>query len=239
MSLRSPLIQQWWPATQSLDLVEGSAAQVADALHAEIHRFLPHEALSASWEVCTDVDAAFRLAPEFTNVPTVFIILPTHSQWSVLWNNSFLCNGYDSLCHCLTTNHGLTTLHWSAHDEWTTFQSGAHFTYRRKIHDQIIKRSVHVGQSDKQWDFHMTGDPLAEEDVTGYSVRRKRDRLNEERLCSLLSRLMAQPWQETFYALQQQPVFILRRENFTTTISRRPREDVLKQADAASSLPVE
>ena len=34
----------------------------------------------------------------FTNVSTCYLVLPTHSRWTVRWNNSFLCDGYDSLC---------------------------------------------------------------------------------------------------------------------------------------------
>lgn len=97
---------------------------VAAAMQEEVRRFIAGEAITTSWETFSNLDAAFRSASEFANVPTIYLVLPTLSKWSVLWNNSFLCDGYDSLCHCLTKNHGLTTVHWSAHDEWTSFQSG-------------------------------------------------------------------------------------------------------------------
>jgi len=228
MSLRSDVIQRWWPATQSLDLVEGVVEDVAEATHQEVSRFVKGEAVWTAWEACADLDRAFRMAPDFTNVPTVFLVLPTRSKWSVLWNNSFLCDGYDSLCHCLTSRHGRTTIHWSAHDGWTSFQSGATFTHRRKTGTQIVERVVHAGQTDKHWDFCAVGEPLPEEDLTSYAARRKRDRLNEGRLAALLSRLGATPWQEGFYALPQSRVFVMRRADPPPTVVRKSRQDVLR-----------
>lgn len=235
MSLRSEVIQRWWPTTQSLDLVEAPVDDVAEAVRQEVSRFVEGEPIVATSESCPDLDSAFSLASEFANVPTVCLVLPTASRWSVLWNNSFLCDGYDSLCWCLTAHHGLTTIHWCAHDGWTSFQSGATFTHRRRCAGQIVERSVHAGQTDDHWDFCAVGEPLPEEDLAGYAARRKRDRLNEERLGALLSRLGATPWQEEFYALPQSRVFVMRRENPPPTLARRSRADVLRmgQQDAA------
>ena len=128
--LRTGALSQWWPTTQSLDLVEGSVAEVAAAVHTEMSRVLKGIELEASWERFANLDAAFRVATEFANVPTWYLVLPSRSRWSVLWNNSFLCDGYDSLCWCLTSNHKLTTIHWSAHDQMTSFQPGATFHHR-------------------------------------------------------------------------------------------------------------
>src|SRR5262249_12907394 len=133
MMLRTETIQEWWPATQSLDLVEGPVKEVAAAVHAEVRRFLQLEIVSSAWKTFSGLDAAFGSASEFANVPTLYLVLPTRSKWSALWNNSFLCDGYDSLCYCLTKNHGLRTLHWSAHDQSTSFQPGAQFTHRQRI----------------------------------------------------------------------------------------------------------
>jgi hypothetical protein len=74
----------------------------------------------------------------------------------------------------------------------------------------------------------MVGEPLPEEDVIGYAARRKRDRLNEDRVSALLSRLGAMPWQAEFYTLPQSRVFVIRRENPPGTIARRSRADVLR-----------
>jgi hypothetical protein len=228
MILRSETIQKWWPTTQALDIVEGSVEAVAAALQAEVRRFLAGEAISTSWEGFLNLDAAFCSASEFTNVPTTYLVLPTRSKWSVLWNNSFLCNGYDSLCHNLTKNHGLTTLHWSAHDEWTSFQSGASFTHRRKDGAEIVERSVAVAQEDKRWLFYAHGQPLAEEDIESYKARRKQDRLDEEKISAFLSRLGATPWLEQFYGMPATKVFVLRRQDAPSRITRRRPEEVLQ-----------
>jgi hypothetical protein len=228
MSLRSESIQKWWPTTQSLDLVEGSLEAVAAAVETEVRRFLIREAVVASWETFADLDAAFRAAAEFANVPTFYLVLPSRSRWTVLWNNSFLCDGYDSLCWCLTQNHGLTTVHWSAHDEWTTFQSGAAFNHRRLEGATMIERSVSASQEDKRWLFFEAGTPLPEEDRAAYGAKRKRDRLNEALMSRLLLRLGASPWSEEFYALPEQPSFVVRRPRPPSTVLRRSRSEVVR-----------
>src|SRR5262245_61810685 len=118
MAFKSEVIRKWWPSTQSLDLVEGAVESVASAVDAEVRRFLKGEAVTSSWRTYPNLDSAFNEVPEFTNVPTYYLVLPSRSRWTVLWNNRFLCDGYDSLCWCLTNNHALTTIHWFAHDEW-------------------------------------------------------------------------------------------------------------------------
>lgn len=234
MSLRSDAIQRWWPVTQSLDLVEGAVEDVAVGLHKEVSQFLQGEPITTAWQNCPDLDSVFRLASDFANVPTLYLVLPTRSKWSVLWNNSFLCDGYDSLCWCLTAHHGFTTIHWSAHDGWTSFQSGATFAHRRLVDGKVVERIVYAGQTDSRWDFRAVGQPLPEEDVAGYEARCKRDRLNEERISALLSRLGAAPWREQFYALPQTSVFVVRREKPPATVTRRSEADVLRMGQIAA-----
>jgi hypothetical protein len=119
----------------------------------------------------------------------------------------------------------LTTVHWSAHDEWTTFQSGATFHHRRWDGSAVVERSVRAMQEDKRWLFFQSGPPLPEEDVGGYEVRRKRDRLNEARVAELLARLGASPWSEEFYALPEKRCFVLRRVQAPpSAIHKRPSE---------------
>lgn len=224
------MIQRWWPSTQCLDLVEGSVESVAAAVHSEVSRFVKGEPLTAYWRAHPSLDDAFRETHEFTNVPTVFLVLPTRTKWSVLWNNSFLCDGYDSLCWCLTSNHGLTTLHWSAHDEWTSMQSGAMFHYRRRDGERLVERRVQAAQEDKRWHFFADGEPLPEEDLETYKDRRKRDRLNEAKMLEFLSRLGATPWQEDYYALPPARAFVLRREDRPSAIVGREIIDVIGES---------
>jgi hypothetical protein len=220
-------ISTWWPTTQSLDLVEGPVRLVARAVEEELLRFLASERLVYSRGKFKDLDAAFRSAPDFGNVPTFFLALPTRSKWTVLWNNSFLSDGYDSLCWRLTSHHFLTTIHWSAHDDWTTFQSGASFTYRKHDGTNVVERSVYSAQEDKRWLFHAAGQPLDEENTNEYTARRKRDRLNEQSLLSLLDRLGARPWSEDFYALPELECFTILRPSPPATVLKRTREQVL------------
>lgn len=228
MSDRDDVRRRWWPTTQALDLVEGPVAAVANAVAAEVTRFVKGEPVVTSWAPFPNLDAAFGLAAEFASVPTVYLVLPTQSRWVVLWNNSFLCDGYDSLCWCLTKNHGLTSLHWSAHDNWTTFQSGAGFVHRRRRGAELVERSVHVAQDDRRWRFYQSGVPLPEEDVSSYGMRRKRDRLNERRVAALLARLGAWPWSEKFYATGARQCFVLQRVSPPGSIIRRPASEVVR-----------
>lgn len=176
----------------------------------------------AVWEKHPDLDAVFAAPPEFANVPTWFVALPTRSRWVVLWNNSFLCDGYDSLCWCLTRNHGLTTVHWSAHDTTTTFQPGAAFHHRRRDGEALVERSVSCSATDGRWAFAERGEPLPEEDLSGYGARRKRDRLDERRVAALLARLGAEPWAEGFYEVADRPCFVVRRTAPPATVHTRP-----------------
>ncbi|HEY8878651.1 MAG TPA: hypothetical protein VIN03_13875 [Roseateles sp.] len=224
---RSGPFERWWPTTQSLDLVHGTLPEVAKAVESEVARFVRDEALTAAWFRYADLDAAFSAATEFANVPTHYLLLPTHSDWTVLWTNSFLCDGYDSLCHCLTVNHGITSIHWNAHDSVTTTQPGATFTHRSLVDATLVERSVYVAQNDGKWLFGQTGSPLPEEDSGCYQAPRKRDRLNEQLLAKLLERLGARPWTESFYALREQPCFVLKRLAAPPTIIRLARSAVV------------
>ena len=156
MILRSETIQQWWPTTQALDIVKGPGwrwspppcKRKSDALLQAEPLPPPHGKPFLTW-------MRHFAAPQSSPTCRPFIlVLPTHSKWSVLWNNSFLCDGYDSLCHCLTKNHGLTTVHWSAHDQWTSFQSGAGFTHRRQVGAKVVEPScLTAAQDNNRWLF--------------------------------------------------------------------------------------
>lgn len=197
----SEAVQQWWPLAESLDLVRAPIKVVASAVLAEVTRFVDGGRLSSAWIPFTSLDELFGSVEVFTNVPTVFFVLPTHSDWTVLWNNSFLCDGYDSLCWCLTANHGLTTLHWRSSNEDTVFQAGSSFTFRRLSELRLEERSVYCGKNDRRWEFHAVGEALPEEDLAAYSARDKGTRLNEQGMLNLLHKLEARPWEDEFYRI--------------------------------------
>jgi hypothetical protein len=224
MSLRGEAIQRWWPTTRCLDLVEGPVEAVAAALEAEVPTFLRGERLVTSWNTFPGLDAAFGVAPDYTNVPDFYLVLPSRSRWSVLWNNSFLCDGYASLCWNLTRNHHLTTMHW-----WADDGSGAGFTHCHQDDSRTIERYVQVARDENErWTFLERGAPLPDENPLSYGARRKRDRLNESSMVQLLARLGAAPWSEEFYALPEQRCFVMHRPEAPETVARRPASEVLR-----------
>lgn len=197
----SEAVQRWWPLPDSLDLVRAPIKVVASAVLAEVTRFVDGETFSGAWIPFASLDQLFGSVEVFTNVPTVFFVLPTHSDWTVLWNNSFLCDGYDSLCWCLATNHGLSTMHWRSSDEDAVFQAGSSFTFR-KLSESILKeRSVYCCKNDRRWEFHAVGEALPEEDLAAYSARDKGTRLDERGMLNLLHKLGARPWEDDFYRI--------------------------------------
>lgn len=222
---------EWWPTTQSLDLVEGSIENVAEAAYAvfsDIAKFVGDE-FSAVWQRFEQLDMAFSSVPYFDNVGSYLLVLPTRSKWSVMWNNNFLCNGNDRFCLALTSQHALTTIHWSSHDDRTTFQPGTMFHLRRKSVGGLLERRVQSAQTDRRWDFFEQGYPLPEEDLDGYQAKKKRDRINEQRIIELLARLGAFPWDEAFYALPEQRVFSLSRPLPKNAVQRMRNEVLIQQ----------
>jgi hypothetical protein len=215
----SEAVQRWWPLPDSLDLVRAPVKLAASAVLAEVTRFVAGERLSSVWVPFSSLGQVFGSVAVFTNVPTVYFVLPTRSDWSVLWNNSFLCDGYDSLCWCLPTNHALTTMHWQSSDEDAVFQAGSSFTFRRPSKSGLSERSVYCGKNDERWEFHAVGEPLPEEDLQAYLARRKRDRLHEQGMLKLLERLGARPWQDEFYLPGE--AFRIERVGYPNTISQK------------------
>jgi len=228
MSSEETVFDRWWPSTQSLDLIEGEPEVVAAAVGAlfdEVARYTGDRA-SSEPHTFAHLDAAFTSVPYFDNVASRLLLFPTRSRWMVLWTNDFLCGGFDHFVRGLTSDAGLTTIHWSAHDTTTTFQPGATFHLRRNDGDGVVERRVQAARTDRHWDFAAQGDPLPEEDLDGYQARRKRDRLNEARLMELLERLGARPWDESWYAVPDEPVHRLERPLPPRAI-RRERDEVI------------
>lgn len=224
MPPEDPVLRDWWPTTQSLDLVRGTVDAVADAVATEFRRFAGDTGIATSWEQFADLGGVFASAPHFASVVTFIAVLPTRSEWTVLWNNSLLCDGYDSLCWCLTHHHRLTTMHWSTHDATTTFQPGTVFTHRAWHDGQVEERSVGCTKNDRRWSFVETGRPLREEDLSGYRNRRKQDRLGEASLMRLLQGLGARPWSHLFYAVPDRPALLLSRSLPPAATVRRSEE---------------
>lgn len=214
-----PVFQDWFPLGVSIDLVEGDVSEVANAVRAQVGRWTGRERLEQSESSHTDWNSLFGSVDVFTNVPTKFFCIATNSQWTALWTNSFLCDGYDSLCHNLTKNHGFRTIHWKASDEAGIFQPGCRFCHRViSSGGEIMERTVHCSQQDSRWEFHEIGPVLTEEDPSLYQARVKKLRFNEDASIELLGRLGAEPREEKFYDFSR-PVRMIERIGFPDTVS--------------------
>lgn len=225
--IRTPVLQKWWPTTQSLELIRGSVEDVAAALRKEIERTVTGEPLAETWIPLATLDDAFASVREFTTVPTVTLAFPTHSEWTVLWSNSFHCSGHDALASGLTRVHGLESIHWSANDRATTVPPRAGFVRRVRSGAEVLERSVHATSSDGRWTFVESGAPLPEEGDDAYRAPEMRDRLNERVMEGFLRRKGATPWDESFYRLAPARSYRLERTAPPATIERRPAVEVI------------
>ena len=93
---------EFWPFLISLDLVRADQPEAFAAVLGQVSRFTEGEGLDVSHFPFQSLSHVFQHAGQYASFPTSFYVLPTSSQWSVIWTNTFHCDGYDSLCHCLS-----------------------------------------------------------------------------------------------------------------------------------------
>lgn len=203
---KDDVFEKWWPLAQSLTLVRANLRHTVKAMKADAKRL--HKRTGAEygfdWVQVQSIDGLFRSIEKFTISASVCYALPTNTNWTVLWDNSFTCTPHDSLAYCLTCFWRLETLTFSSNDRDSTTFAGTRFTYSRPgDHEEVIQRHVYCCNQGSRWHFEQHGEPLPEEDLQGYTAKRKRDRLNEERMMALLERLGIQPWRESSYNLGQ------------------------------------
>lgn len=216
--LGDPVFTKWFPLGRSMDLVEATPTVTAEAVLTQLCRFLEPEPLTVSEVSFRNLDSLFGSIDSFTNVPTRFLCLPTHSAWTAIYYNSFLCDGYDSLCHCLSHFHDLRTIHWESADETAIAQPGTILIHRQPCDGEPVReRTVSCTQQDRHWTFYESGPPLKEEDIMLYSQRIKSRRFNEEVSLALLAHMGAHPREESFYDFSQ-PVHCIERTDFSDSI---------------------
>lgn len=221
---KDDVVRRWWPLARGMDLVRGGSDRVAELVGSELDRLrLPFEARRIG---ASSLDDVFASVPTFTNVPTTFVVLPARRGWTVIWNNSFLCDGYDSLAYNLTRLHGVDTLHFTSSDTDGPMLAGTSFTWREGSGGGEPTRTVHCASSGPRWSFHATGTPLPGEDVASYSKAPVRGRMDERALTRLLATMGAEPWRESFYDFAA-PVHRLDRLALPATITSRPVAAVL------------
>jgi len=209
-SHKDKVFEKWWPLAHSLILVRASVIKTAAALEAQFKIWdRMHlrgwmrwsRRTKFGWEQVSSVDSLFRNVDGFTSFGTAYYALPTFGPWTVIWDNSSRCHFHDSLNHCLTQNQNLETLSFYSTDRNSIQLAGTSFTYLwpRPGQDFARERNVYCCNQGKRWHFEQHGEPLAEEDSSLYSLKRKRERMNEESLMWLLDKLDARPWREDYY----------------------------------------
>jgi len=199
---KDEVFADWWPLGQSMVLVRAPFREATRAMRNQADEWSRRVGATYrfDWLRVSCIDEWFRCVEEFTIVPSMHCALPTNTDWTVMWCNSFLCAGHPPLAHCLTESQQLETIHFYSTDRNSTQLAGTHFTYRKPTGSgELTKRDVYCCNQGSRWDFRQEGEPLPEEDLERYSARRKRDRLCEESLMALLERLGVQPWLESTY----------------------------------------
>ena len=214
---KSQEIMRWWPLTQSLDLVKATPKQTSVAVKKIFSQFTDPEPLRVRSTNFDGFDDAFSSVRKLANVPTLFLVFPTHSKWSVLWSNSFLCNGYDSLCYNLARLFQCETIHFNASDS-----SGTLVTFRRHDGAPMLERTVYSIKEDSHWTFYQGGEPLPCENLENYRARRKRDRLNETSLMEMFALIGIHPWSVDFYDFSGQECYRIQRLRVPKTITSTP-----------------
>lgn len=197
---KDKVFEDWWPLGQSMILVRAPFRRSATALQNQAYEWQCRVGATYrfDWLRISCIDEMFRSVETFTIGPLTYYTLPTKGDWTVIWCNSFLCDGHQSLAHCLTECQKLETIHFYSTDRNSTQLAGTNFTYRKPTATEaIIQRDVYCCNQGSRWQFRQVGEPLPEEDLERYAAKRKRDRLNEEGFMALLGRLGVQPWLES------------------------------------------
>jgi hypothetical protein len=209
---KDPIFHVWWPLGQALELVRGPIERVAKALQSLL---LDGECqYQFEWLHVPSLDALFRQTQRFANFPTIFYALPTHSAWTVLWNN-YYHGGCGDPYH-LAKDSGLEGLAFSSSDVNSIQLAGTSFIHCRPTGpgEEPMRRSVYCCNQGSRWHFEQWGEPLPEEDLSRYQAKLKRNRLDEEGMMALLAKLGLRPWHEDFYDLARQKCFCATRLDY-------------------------
>jgi hypothetical protein len=206
--MKDPVFRKWWPLPRSLDLVRAPVEEVGRFLEAEFERTITKSAPRRSeWLPVASIGSVFESVPELTNGVSTLFAIPAREGWTVLWNDSFLCDGYDSLCSNLTRRYSVETLHWSCSDTDKPFLAGTTFKWREANKGGEPSRTLYCCSQGSRWNFQTTGEPMPGEPVAAYGSRKIRDRMNENLFMEFLRTLGAEPWRERFYDLPDKPVY--------------------------------
>ena len=203
----------YWPFLISLDLVKAPADDCAAAVKSEVSRFARDETIQETTFAFQSLENLFSAPREFFASPTRIYVVPTTTDWTVLWNNSFHCTAYDSLCHCLTLNHGLETFHFQSSDTDAFYLTGTLIRHRFPADTEPLLRSLQASKDDSnRWVWFESGPVLPYENVEHYANRSKRNRLNEGILANYLETLGCDPRRESAYDNTSEVTCFVRQE---------------------------
>ena len=74
-------LQRFRPLTDSLDLVRGSCAEVANAVYAEVQRYTNDKNIQIEDVRFSSVMEVLESVQTFANVPLTYFVLPTNSPY--------------------------------------------------------------------------------------------------------------------------------------------------------------
>ena len=219
----------YWPFLISLDLVRAPADECVSAVRAEFSRIARDEPIAEMTFPFRSLEDLFSAPGEFYASPTRIHVVPTTTEWTVLWNNSFHCAGYDSFCHCLTLKHDLETFHFQSSDIDAFSLAGTLVRHRFPADTEPLLRSLQASKDDSsRWVWFESGPVQFYEKVEHYTNRHKRNRLNEAVLAEYLTTLGCDPRQESVYDYTSE-VTCFARPELEQSLDGRPFSYILER----------
>lgn len=212
-----------FPFFLSLDLARGPISTVSKAVENELSRFNDN-CIKVDQVRFSSVEDIINHPATYSSSPIYFYIIPTNTDWTILWNNSFHCNGHDSLCHCLTKNHKIETIHYLSSDIDAFYQAGSSWTHRLP---NGAMRNISCIKEDKKWIWYTSGEVQDYEEQHLYTERIKRKRFNNNILQNYLRSIGCNPNEQPF-DFSAQATFI-QKTNVSPKISHHNYEYVLQR----------
>jgi hypothetical protein len=221
------------PLTQSYELVCGKTDDIAKNIFLEVKKYSKgnSEISLIQNKMDNPHEIIYRNNNILTNIPTKIFVFPTITEWAIIWNNSFLCDGWDSLSYNLTRLYKYKTLHFNSHDTKTTFLPSSCFHYRFWNGNDIQERYVWTGVNDNnKWEFIEKGTVCDFEDIKNYKNKIIKNRLNEKIIAELLGEIGVNPWEEKYYNYNE-VYYEINRTKYPETIQEKALSEVLMKQE--------
>jgi len=167
--------REYWPFYLSFDLVMSTQKKAFKACFSELSRSYNKKIKSKSISV-SSINEVFQNPPGYTTYPSHTYVISTHTKWTILWCNTFHCNGFDTLGWNVTKHHGIPTIHYEASDSDAFYQAGSKWYHRT---GKSTTRVLSAIKEDKKWIWFADGPLQSYEDSDNYEQRMIKKRLNE------------------------------------------------------------